>query len=563
MERTSTPTPLALRERPTSRPRTTPAAGPPAAPVISLTSLLRDAWQAPGSRGRVLAAVAAGALLAVLFRANLAHFVVTWAGDENYSHGFLVPLIALYFANEASRRGPVPLRGGRRRGAALLAACVAARLLTIVVPIGILGDLALLAGIAGALAILAGGPALRRYGFALFFLVFMVPLPIALYARIAGPLQLMVSQVAARALNAVGVPVLCQGNMMTLPGGLRMFVAEACSGMRQLTGFLALTTAVAFLTPRPAWVRLLLVGASIPVAMFSNIVRVAATGLIMYHVDARYASGPFHMVEGLLMMALGLSLLGGLCSVVNWAWPNASPSEPAASEPPSLAPVDSRCYRSGLVLSVLVGAVVAQQAVEWATETPRPPLARPLATIPLRLGTWAGRDIPIDDDVRERSQTDDYLSRVYEDQDHPGRALTLWINYSRTGLNLRHSPEVCLPAGGWEKQEGQTHVLRVPRGGSDGVPMTRLAYRQGELVQVVGFWYYIFGEGRLERAVRQLPVTSRSSHGRTTRGSGLTVEVFCPGWQDPGGEGLRDFAASLLSELEPILPAERANYFRP
>ena len=66
---------------------------------------------------------------------------------------------------------------------------------------------------------------------------------------------MLASQVASTVMNATGVPVLCEGNRMTLPGGVQMFVAEACSGMRQLTGFLALTAAVAYLTTRPAWYR--------------------------------------------------------------------------------------------------------------------------------------------------------------------------------------------------------------------------------------------------------------------------------------------------------------------
>src|SRR6266478_5610749 len=50
---------------------------------------------------------------------------------------------------------------------------------------------------------------------------FMVPLPIALYSKIASPLQLLASRVASTAMNATGVPVLCEGNRMTLPGGLQ------------------------------------------------------------------------------------------------------------------------------------------------------------------------------------------------------------------------------------------------------------------------------------------------------------------------------------------------------
>jgi hypothetical protein len=95
------------------------------------------------------------------------------------------------------------------------------------------------------------------------------------------------------------------------------------------------------------------------------------------------------------------------------------------------------------------------------------------------------------------------------------------------------------------------------------VSITRLGYGQGELVKHVGFWYYIFGEGKLENFVRRLPITSRSSHGRTTRGSSMTVEIFYPGDDDPDGEALRNFAQALLIALEPILPLDRAEYYVP
>ena len=93
--------------------------------------------------------------------------------------------------------------------------------------------------------------------------------------------------------------------------------------------------------------------------------------------------------------------------------------------------------------------------------------------------------------------------------------------------------------------------------------VTHLGYSQGELVEHVGFWYYIFGEGKLENYVRRLPITSRSSHGQTTRGSSMTVEVFYTGDNDPEGEALREFAGELLKALEPILPQERAEYHVP
>jgi exosortase len=287
-----------------------------------LVALLRDAvtprdGRPSPQRPLLFGALGCFVLLGMTFAVNLKHFVYAWSTDENYSHGFLVPLISLYFADQAARRGPVHLRAGSILGIILLTFSLLTRLAMILVPIPFLGDLALLIGLAGICALLFGVEALKRYGFAIFFLVFMVPLPIALYTRIASPLQLLASQIATIVLNAAGVPVLCEGNMMTLPGGVQMFVAEACSGMRQLTGFLALTTAVAYLSVRPVWYRAAVILSAVPIAITANVARVILTGCIMYFVDAHYASGTYHTVEGLLMMGFGLSLLRAECWVLD------------------------------------------------------------------------------------------------------------------------------------------------------------------------------------------------------------------------------------------------------
>jgi exosortase len=513
-----------------------------------------------------LAAVSSLAFLAILFRDTLVHFVQTWQSDANYSHGFLVPLITLYFAAEAARRGPIQVKGGLVTGVGLMLLSIFGLLATLAVPVGVVADVAFVLGLTGLVALFAGRDALRRFAFPLAFLVFMIPLPVALYAALASPLQLWVSRAASWLLNAGGIPVFRQGNLMMLPGGVTMFVAEACSGMRQLTGFLALTTAVAWLTPRPWWHRVILIVSSVPIAMTANLIRVIVTGFIMYRLDPRYASGAFHTVEGLLMMGLGLGLLSVVCTVLTAIAPRAAePAGAIACEAPRPRPSSSRAGARAIVGPSLLGlGLLASAGVAVATATPRPLLREPLASLPLVLGSWVGRDVAVDPLILKESQCDEYVNRLYEDTSSPGRTLSLWINYSRLGANLRHSPEVCLPSGGWEKIEARTAVIEVPVS-SGGTPLrlTRLAYQQGELVQGVGFWYYIFGEGALERYVRSLPVTSRSSHGRATRGSSLTVEVFSPGVVEPEPTTLRSFAAEVARALDLILPEDRAGYHRP
>jgi exosortase len=256
-------------------------------------------------------------VLALVFKDSLAHFWYVWSTDENYSHGFLVPLLSLYFVSRVARRGPVPVKGGIATGSLMITASLVVRLVTIPLPIPFLSDIAFLIGAAGVFILLFGTEAFRRYWFGFFFLVFMVPLPIALYSKIASPLQLLASRVASTLMSLTGVPVLCEGNRMTLPGGLQLFVAEACSGMRQLTGFLALTAAVAYWTSRPLWYRLVVVASALPIALSANIARVMLTGYIMHLINPQLAMGAYHTLEGLLMMGFGLLLLQLECYVLD------------------------------------------------------------------------------------------------------------------------------------------------------------------------------------------------------------------------------------------------------
>ncbi len=213
--------------------------------------------------------------------------------------------------------------------------------------------------------------------------------------------------------------------------------------------------------------------------------------------------------------------------------------------------------------TLLLGSGYAiDQGLGQLVQTERPDLKKSLQELPMSLGDWVGHDVPVDSRIAKESQASEYINRVYSNRSIPGSEVWLWINYSKLGLNLRHSPEICLPSGGWTKVESATKVVEV-NGPSGPQSISMLGYRKGELLQRIGFWYYIFGEGQLEQFVRSLPITSRSSHGRTTRGSGLTVEVFFPGDTGINDSLFQQFVSQVLVGLEPSLPSNRASYFRP
>ena len=60
---------------------------------------------------------------------------------------------------------------------------------------------------------------------------------------------------------------------------------------------------------RPLWERLLLVGSAVPIALFANLARITATGVLHETAGRDFADNFFHDVGGWLMMPLALALL--------------------------------------------------------------------------------------------------------------------------------------------------------------------------------------------------------------------------------------------------------------
>ena len=91
---------------PTASPVPTPR------PSLTLLALFSQAVRDPAQRVTVIGGLICLTLFGILFWDNLWHFYYAWTTDDNYSHGFLVPLLSLYFASQVVRHGPVEIRSG-------------------------------------------------------------------------------------------------------------------------------------------------------------------------------------------------------------------------------------------------------------------------------------------------------------------------------------------------------------------------------------------------------------------------------------------------------------------
>jgi len=164
--------------------------------------------------------------------------------------------------------------------------------------------------LAAALATL-GSSALRPRFFAIAFLVFMIPLPLALIEFMSLGLQRASAEAAEWMLALTGMPTFREGMRFQFPG-LAIMVAEECSGVRS-TFVLFITSLLAgHLFLRTGWKKAVLALAIFPLGILRNGFRVTAISWLTVHVDRGIIDGPLHHHGGPLFFLLSLVPLFGV-----------------------------------------------------------------------------------------------------------------------------------------------------------------------------------------------------------------------------------------------------------
>src|ERR1700682_6377238 len=249
--------------------------------------------------------------LAVCYAPTLRGMFQQWSTDEDMSHGFLVPLVVLWVIwRERERWQALPLEPSGW-GFVLLAAGAC---LQIVAALGaglFAGSLAFLISVVGAVLCFGGFGLLRAWAFPLLLALFMLPKLAVVYNRATLPLQLLASKMAAGILTAARIGVIREGNILDV-GGHRIFVAEACNGIRYLLSLGFMAVVFAYLSGSKPWMRVALLAAALPIAILANAIRVAAAGWL----PALDAGTP-HAASGWLLFVLCLATLALVQKLLN------------------------------------------------------------------------------------------------------------------------------------------------------------------------------------------------------------------------------------------------------
>ncbi len=234
-----------------------------------------------------------------------------WQRSDDYSAGQLVPLIALFLVWRERKT----LRRCMLRpcwwGIALLIIAQAARFYGLLFMYESGVRYSMLLTLAGLILVVAGWQVFRSVSWILLFLFLMFPLPGRIHNLINGPLQKIATTGSVFLLEAFGVRVSQQGNVVMLNEKIPMAVAEACSGLRMLTAFVIITAFIAYMVNRSRRQKVVLLLSSIPVAVMCNILRLCVTAVLFLLASTEVAEKFFHDFAGLAMMPAAVLLLFG------------------------------------------------------------------------------------------------------------------------------------------------------------------------------------------------------------------------------------------------------------
>ncbi len=432
-------------------------------------------------------------ILAILAYWNgLAEAVFRWGKQEEYSHGFLIPLVTLYILWEKS--GLIKASIGPPLWSGLIVVLAA-------ISIFIVGEIsALFLLIQYSFVLLLIGLSMITIGRAtkytitpILLLLFAIPLPYVIEVVLTAKLQLISSSLGVSFIRWFNIPVYLEGNVIDL-GVFQLQVVEACSGLRYLFPLMSLGFIVAYFYQAAFWKRSIVFLATIPITILMNSFRIGAIGVMVDNWGISMAEGFLHDFEGwIIFMACTVILVlliwlmekitnkdASLASVFGVvSVPDLSLKTNINSKPTTSLPLI-------ITIMILATAYVSAQFLDKRVEVY--PGHVSFVNFPIQLADWQGINDKLDPQVVEKLGMTDYLLANYVNKQK--QAVNFYVAYyqsQRKGVSP-HSPRVCIPGGGWEIADLQRLTVADH-------PINRVLIKKGNQRQLVYYWFQ--GHGRI------------------------------------------------------------------
>ena len=441
-----------------------------------------------GSLYALLFALASIAVGIVGFGGPLLELVNRWTKQEEYSHGFLIPVIVAWLL--WSRREALVASIGRpsSMGPALIGVAAVMHIIGKLSALFFMSQFGFIVALVGITLGIGGYSLLRAAFIPIIFLIFAIPLPYFIDAALSYRLQLISSELGTFFIRLVQIPVFLEGNVIDL-GVYKLQVVDACSGLRYLYPLMSLGFLAAYLFQAPFWQRALVFLSTVPITIVMNSFRIGVVGVLVDYFGPQDADGFLHMFEGwiiflacsgilvLEMYALArLSLHKGFFDV--FYPPKIAMSPPKQSDLGGLrVPVSAFV----LMCATAVAALIVSTRQEIV------PNRQMFAAFPGKLGEWTGHSSSLDAETATYLGLTDYIISDYSKKG--GYPVNFYVAYyasQRSGLSP-HSPTVCIPGNGWRITSFERTAFNADSGLS--LPFNRAIISRGREKQLVYYWF--------------------------------------------------------------------------
>ncbi len=399
------------------------------------------------------------------------------SADEDFSYGLLLPLVSGYI---------VYLKWPKLRSQPWQPSWWGLAVMALGLGLYIVGKLAadlysppfsFIVALTGGLLLMGGWRIVRFLAFPLLLLLLMIPLPSMFTNSLTLPLQLISSQLAATILQAIGIPLVRQGNVIDL-GSRQLQVVAACSGLRYVLSLTALGIIFCYFYQRRLWKVAILILSLIPAAIVANALRVAAMGIF----PVLQPEGFWHSFSGWLIFIFCFGFLSLFNSGLNYLSPSGTAGGSMDKEEEAKKETNISSYTH--LIAALFLIAVATPLVYGINMIAPVPLLQSFDNFPQQLSSWQGRRNFLDPEIIKATDSSAYLDAQYTT---PGEVpVSLYIAYyeSRaTAGALGHNPKACMTGGGWETKASGSDEL------GPGLPVNYLLLEREGVHLLVYYWH--------------------------------------------------------------------------
>lgn len=500
----------------------------------------------------------------LIFWDGFAWLLEMW-DQEEYNHGYLIPVVSLYLLWLCAERLDKASLEGSWTGLVFIALALCAFVLGELSSIYQLIEYGFLLALLGIILSAIGWPGFRLIWVPFVYLIFMIPLPNFLYQGLSNELQLISSQIGVAVIRFFGISVFLEGNVIDL-GIYQLQVAEACNGLRYLFPLMSFGFLCAAIYQGPFWQRAVIFLSTIPITILMNSFRIGVIGVLVENFGIEQAEGFLHYFEGWIVFMACVGIL--FLEMWGFAWArnkqlmqvfglDIPPLETAALLLPK------RLTPQFVAAAAMLGLGVVM-AISIQSREMKIPERAEFSTFPLVIDSWSGRDALIENQsVLNTLGADDYFLAEYRSRDFDS-SVNLWIAYyeeQRKGSAV-HSPRACLPGGGWQIESFEEHKLENIGPSGESYVINRSVISKGDLRQLVYFWFVERGRIQTnEYAVKWFifwdALTRNRTEGALVRVSTLVTD---PAQMSHADMRLESFIRSLNPRLAYHLPQENATF---